>query len=94
LQLPGVKVLELQSQPAAQDSRVSIIFITAYDDTKSRRRAMQAGAVAFPAKPFGEEQLLQTIHSALQLCESLGSRRHDRPVVEVQRIKLLYPPDA
>jgi FixJ family two-component response regulator len=27
---------------------------------------MQAGAIAFLAKPFGDEQLLQAIHSALR----------------------------
>jgi FixJ family two-component response regulator len=65
VQMPGVKGLELQSQLAAAGSRVPIIFVTAYDDTESRRRAMQAGAVAFLRKPFSDELLLQAIRSAL-----------------------------
>jgi DHA2 family multidrug resistance protein len=36
----------------------------------SRRRAMQAGAVAFLGKPFNDEQLLQTIQSALEIDKS------------------------
>ena len=66
VQMPGMNGLQLQSQLAAEGCGIPIIFITAYDDRESRRRAMQAGAVAFLAKPFSDEQLFQTIHSTLQ----------------------------
>ena len=65
VQMPGMDGLQLQSQLAATGCRVPIIFITAYDDEESRRRAMQAGAVAFLGKPFSDQELLRTIHSAL-----------------------------
>jgi FixJ family two-component response regulator len=65
VRMPGTDGLKLQSQLAASDCRIPIIFITAYDDKESRRRAMQAGAVAFLAKPFRDEQLFQWIRSAL-----------------------------
>ena len=65
VQMPGMNGLQLQSHLAAEGRSIPIIFITAYDDKESRRRAMQAGAVAFLGKPFSDGQLLQTIHSAL-----------------------------
>jgi FixJ family two-component response regulator len=65
VQMPGMNGLQLQSHLAATGCGVPIIFITAYDDKESRRRAMQAGAVAFLGKPFSDEQLLQTIRSTL-----------------------------
>ena len=65
VRMPGMNGLQLQNQLAARDSRIPIIFITAYDDKESRQRAMQAGAVAFVGKPFTDEQLLQWIRSAL-----------------------------
>jgi FixJ family two-component response regulator len=65
VQMPGINGLQLQSQLAAAGCRIPIIFITAYDDKESRRRAMQAGAVAFLGKPFSDEQLLQGIRLAL-----------------------------
>ena len=65
VQMPGMNGLQLQSHLAATDCRIPIIFITAYDDQEPRRRAMQPGAVAFLAKPFTDEQLLQWIRSAL-----------------------------
>jgi FixJ family two-component response regulator len=65
VQMPGMNGLQLQSRLAAEGCGIPIIFITAYDDKESRGRAMQAGAVAFIGKPFNDEQLLQTIRSAL-----------------------------
>jgi FixJ family two-component response regulator len=66
LQLPGMNGLQLQSQLAATDCQIPIIFITAYDNKESRRRSMRAGAVAFLGKPFTDEGLLQWIRSALR----------------------------
>ena len=66
VQMPDMNGLQLQSHLAAEGCGIPIIFITAYDDKESRRRAMQAGAVAFLGKPFGDEQLLETIRSAIE----------------------------
>ena len=67
VQMPGMDGLQLQSQLAAMGRGIPIIFITAHDSKESRRRAMQAGAVAFLGKPFSDEQLLQTIQLALKI---------------------------
>ena len=74
VRMPDMNGLQLQSQLAAAGCGIPIIFITAYDDKESRRRAMQAGAVAFLGKPFSDEQLLQWIRSALHQEES-GTKR-------------------
>jgi FixJ family two-component response regulator len=66
IQMPGMNGLQLQSHLAAAGCGIPIIFITAYENEESRQRAMQAGAAAFLGKPFGDEQLLQTIRSALR----------------------------
>jgi FixJ family two-component response regulator len=66
VQMPSMNGLQLQSRLAAEGYGIPIIFITAYDDKESRRRALQAGAVAFLGKPFSDEQLLQAIRSALR----------------------------
>ena len=72
VQMPGMNGLELQSELAAAGYDIPIIFITAYENKVSRQQAMQAGAVAFLGKPFGDEELLQTIRSALQHDNSGG----------------------
>jgi FixJ family two-component response regulator len=63
--LPGMDGLELQSHLATSGFRVPIIFISAFGEQASRCRAMQTGAVAFVTKPYLDEELLQTIRSAL-----------------------------
>ena len=66
VQMPGMNVLQLQSHIAAAGHSIPAIFITAYGTKESRRQAIEAGAVAFLAKPFRDEQLLKHIRSALQ----------------------------
>ena len=63
---PGMNGLQLQSHIAAAGHFIPAIFITAYGTKESRRQAIEAGAVAFLAKPFRDEQLLRHIRSALQ----------------------------
>jgi FixJ family two-component response regulator len=74
VRMPGMSGLQLQSHLAALDCKIPIVFITAYDDTVSRQRALQAGAVAFLGKPFTDEILLEAIRSALW--EQLGARKN------------------
>ena len=66
VRMPGMSGLQLQSRLASLGCKIPIIFVTAYDDTTSRRRALQSGAVAFLGKPFSDELLLHTIRSALR----------------------------
>ena len=69
VQMPGMNGLQLQSHLAAAGYRIPIVFITAYADEEIRDQALEAGAVAFLTKPFGEEALLRGIRSALKLTE-------------------------
>ena len=66
IQMTGMNGLQLQSHLATEGWSIPIIFITAYRNKQVYRKAMQAGAVAFLEKPFGDEQLLATIRSILQ----------------------------
>jgi FixJ family two-component response regulator len=69
LQMPGMSGLQLQSRLVAAGYRIPIIFITAYPDERTRAQALEAGAVDFLTKPFGEEALLSGIRSALKLSD-------------------------
>ena len=72
VRMPDINGLELQSKLAAEGYGIPVIFITAYDDKDSRGRAMRAGAIAFLDKPFSDEQLLQTVRSALMPRDSIS----------------------
>ena len=64
--LPGIGGLELQDQLVAAAHRVPTIFISAFDDTTARARALENGAVAFLKKPFDGRSLLEAIDRGLR----------------------------
>jgi FixJ family two-component response regulator len=64
--MPGMNGLELQKRLVASGSVVPIIFITAFTDDRARAQAMNAGAVAYLAKPFSDDELLGCIRSVLE----------------------------
>jgi len=68
--MPGMSGLQLQSHLAAAGYRIPIIFITAYPDEQTRARALEAGAVDFLPKPFGDDALLNGIRSALKFSDA------------------------
>ena len=65
VRLPGGSGLELQQQLRSSQACIPIIFITAHGNEAMRAQALQAGAVAFFAKPFNDTALLEAIHTAL-----------------------------
>jgi len=65
VRLPGGSGLELQQQLRSSQARIPIIFITAHGNEAMRAQVLQAGAVAFFAKPFNDTALLEAIHTAL-----------------------------
>jgi FixJ family two-component response regulator len=66
LQMSGMSGLQLQGHLAAARHRIPIIFMSAITEQEPRRRAMQAGAVAFLTKPYSDELILRSIQSALR----------------------------
>src|SRR5262245_62446683 len=65
VRLPGRSGLELQQQLRSSQARIPIIFITAHGNDAMRDQALQAGAVAFFAKPFNDTDLIEAIYTAL-----------------------------
>lgn len=66
LRMPGMSGLDLLMHLAAAGPRIPVIVLTAHSDDESRRRTLQAGAVAFLGKPFRGEALLGAVRRALE----------------------------
>src|SRR5580698_2589439 len=64
--LPDLNGLDLQARIAGDRAEMPIIFITGYGDVPMSVRAMKAGAAEFLTKPFGAEELLGAIGTALE----------------------------
>jgi FixJ family two-component response regulator len=67
VRLPGMSGVELLEHLVAAGPSLPAIIITAYDDVQVRKRAAQAGVVAYVQKPVDAQDLLQAIQRALGL---------------------------
>jgi FixJ family two-component response regulator len=66
VRMPGTDGLALQKRIAGGDHDLPVIVITGDGNEETRRRALDAGAVAFFRKPFDDEELLDAIYEALR----------------------------
>jgi FixJ family two-component response regulator len=64
VKMPGMSGLELQRCLLAHNHRIPIIFISAHGENGTRAEVLKLGAVAFLAKPFDNQELLDVIESA------------------------------
>jgi FixJ family two-component response regulator len=77
--LPDMHGLHLQDE-LAEARHPPIVLITGNSDATSCAHARSAGAVAVLPKPFGQDELLAAIDSALQLSRQVRARRADLAV--------------
>ncbi len=80
LKMATMSGLDLLQRLAAIGSRVPAVVLTAHGDDETRRRCLEAGAVAFLGKPFRGDALLDAVKGAIG--RSVGARAaelEDRP---------------
>jgi FixJ family two-component response regulator len=61
VRMRGMDGLELQRRLRDANSKIPIIFISAHADEEARAEALKGGAVAFFAKPFSTDALLDVL---------------------------------
>jgi FixJ family two-component response regulator len=61
MNMPGMSGLDLQCRLAEAGLPFPVVVITARPTTQTRAEALRRGAVAFFAKPFGDDELLTCI---------------------------------
>jgi serine phosphatase RsbU (regulator of sigma subunit) len=66
VQLPDLSGLDLQRELTQADIRLPVIFISGLGDVPTSVRAMKAGAVEFLTKPLEEQDLINSIHEAVE----------------------------
>ena len=84
VRLPGTSGLDFQKEMATAQIKMPIIFISGHGDIPMTVKAMRAGAVGFFTKPIHEQDLLDSIHVAL---ERDGARREQERVLMGLRAK-------
>jgi FixJ family two-component response regulator len=66
VRMPGMDGLELQRRVRARYPGLPVILVSAHVDDEVRRRALNEGAADFLYKPFDGEELLRSIHRAIE----------------------------
>ena len=66
VRFPGRSGLDFQRELVQANIHIPIIFVTGHGDIAMSVRAMKAGAVEFLTKPFRDQDLLDSIHLALE----------------------------
>jgi FixJ family two-component response regulator len=87
--LPDINGLDLQRQLAHAD-HPPIVFITGAGDIPSSVKAIKAGAVDFLTKPFGEQDLVAAVRSAIELDRRNRVERAELTLLQ-QRLARLTP---
>jgi FixJ family two-component response regulator len=82
IRLPGISGLDFQRKLADSNISIPVIFITGHGDIQMSVRAMKAGAIEFLTKPFRAQDLLDSIHAALE--KDRGRRERDAEIGELQ----------
>ena len=96
VRMPKMSGLQLQEELARAEVQIPIIFITGHGDIAIAVRAMKAGAVDFLTKPFNNQQLLDSIFTALERDrtrrsqqESISRMREDYNLLSVREKEVL-----
>ena len=90
VRMPGLSGLDLQECLSASGRTAPMIFITGHGTIPMSVRAMRAGAVNFLQKPFEDQEILDSIHQAIDREMDARRERGRRQEIE-QQLKVLTP---
>ncbi|AYM07134.1 response regulator transcription factor [Agrobacterium tumefaciens] len=65
VKMPGLSGIELQSELNRRGSHPPMIFVTSYQDERTRNAALNGGALAFLGKPVNIVSLIGCLESVL-----------------------------
>jgi len=71
MRLPDLNGLEIQKRVAGDRADMPIIFMTGHADVPMTVQAMKGGAIEFLTKPFGAEEFLSAVCSAIERSNAL-----------------------
>ena len=81
VRMPGMSGLEVQSRLVGLGIYIPVILITGYADIPMTVKGMKAGAVDFLAKPFREQDIIDSVINAIE--KDRKQRASNRNVVEI-----------
>lgn len=84
IEMPGMNGLDAAAKIRKINPSSSIVFLTAFDEFKYAKRAIEIRALDYLLKPGADEDLINVLEEAFHLCDSKKSESHsereDTPV--------------
>lgn len=87
IRMPGMSGIDLLRQARSMRPALPMIMITGHADVPLAVEAMKAGAADFIEKPFDDERLIGSIHSALE--GPVARDEHQKPRDVMERLEAL-----
>ncbi len=88
IRMPGMSGLELQQELNRRESNLPIILMSGHGDIPMAVQAMREGALDFIQKPFRNQELLDMVNRALEICEKQQNDQNQTQSIK-QRIHSL-----
>lgn len=88
IRLPGVSGLDFQAQLSELGVSLPVIFMTGHGDIPMSVRGMKAGAVDFLAKPFRDQDILDSVAVAIERDREGRKARESRAALRSQYASL------
>jgi len=86
IRMPGISGLELLEQAQQLDKQLPVLLITGQGDVPLAVQAMRQGAYDFLQKPFANDQLLDSVHRALEVRHLVLENRALRSALAEQKL--------
>jgi two-component system response regulator FixJ len=84
VRLPGMSGVALQAALKSRETPLPVIVMTAYAEVATAVHTMTEGAVDFIEKPFGDQQLLDSIAKAVELDREARRERAEQARLRAQ----------
>jgi FixJ family two-component response regulator len=82
IRLPGLGGLDFQIELAKSNIHIPIIFVTGHGDIPMTVRAMKGGAIDFLTKPFRDQDMLDSVATAIE--RDRNRREEDKTISQLR----------
>lgn len=65
VKMPGLSGIDLQNRLNSEPAKPPLIFMTSFNDVRTRSQAIEGGAHCFLSKPVDDHKLIRCLNSAL-----------------------------
>ena len=73
LHMPNLSGIDVQLKLSQAGKRVPVVIVTGQDTSESRRRVMEAGAVAYLRKPADDRSLVEAVETGIRRGKVVGN---------------------